>query len=641
MRQFRNFSIIIPIILLMGLSSCAYYNTFYNAEQYFAEAQKLTRDNQQDNISREEKRLYSKAIEKSRKLLSNYPESKYRDDAQFLIAKSYYFKAEYTSAKSNFERLALDYSTSPYSEEVPLWVGRCLVQLGDLEMGRHEASRILKQEATRELKADALLMMGEIAVKQDSFQLAEAYLEEAIVTSPDGYTKAKARFQLGQIRENRQNYEGALEAYRGVSRFDPSESLKIEAIIRQTNMLKTLKRNEEAIELIQDMLGSDRFVDVRGQLEVELGKLYRSLGDHDRAISRLSAVVENYNRQEEAATANFFLGELYLLDLRDYKAAKEAYADIRKQFSRSQYGEMGANRLKQVDRYQTIQFEYLNLTRQLAGYKPVQANKVQDNAARNRAAAARRSRRGPAAGDVLEVPQEVEIKEAPKKVEEGDPLPVSPEDSVRFMQSIAANRYSLAEYMLFEFARVDTVLEICETLEATGVDSLIMQRAAYMRYYALGIVRGDSVAGNGVLAHIEQAYPIYYMSISNSGGGVTTQESKLDQAQFHEIAVLFESGDYGAASSQYKNLWLNEQASTATRSKACFNYAWMNDNFLFNRDEALNAYETLVIDFPDEPLRIVAEDRITVLLSEPEEKVVEQKPERRQEEHDDPDKEDK
>jgi len=83
MRRYHKF-ILLSLVLIM-LSSCAYYNTFYNAEQYFAEAQKVTHENQLDQVSKEELTLYSKAIEKSKKLLQKYPDSKYRDDAQFIL----------------------------------------------------------------------------------------------------------------------------------------------------------------------------------------------------------------------------------------------------------------------------------------------------------------------------------------------------------------------------------------------------------------------------------------------------------------------------------------------------------------------------------------------------------------------------
>ena len=48
--------------------------------------------------------------------------------------------------------------------------------------------------------------------------------------------------------------------------FTLTESLKVEAIIRQTSMLKALNRDADAIEMIREMLLSDKFVDIRGQL---------------------------------------------------------------------------------------------------------------------------------------------------------------------------------------------------------------------------------------------------------------------------------------------------------------------------------------------------------------------------------------
>ena len=246
----RNFmKCLRPIVLLMfvGFHSCAYYNTFYNAEEYYAEAQKLTRENQTETVSREEINLYSKAIEKSKKMLQNYPESKYRDDAQFIIAKAYYFKGDYLLAKRYFEDLSSLYSNSPHVDEIPLWVGKCLMKTGDLEMARYEASRVLRGDTERGLQADALLLMGEIAVQQDSLGVAENYLEQVIDRSPDGFTKAQAQFQVGKMRENEKDYEGALEAYKTVPKYRPSESLKVEAIIRQTSMLKALNRDADAV----------------------------------------------------------------------------------------------------------------------------------------------------------------------------------------------------------------------------------------------------------------------------------------------------------------------------------------------------------------------------------------------------------
>jgi len=615
MQHFHKLLLVVSFISVLVFQSCAYYNTFYNAEQYFAEAQRLTRENQLEKVSREELNLYSKAIEKSRKLLAKYPDSKYRDDAQFLIAKAYYFKADYSIAKKYFEDLALDYSASPFAEEVPLWIGRCLMKIGDLEMARHEAARVIKSDAGRSLKADAFLMMGEIALRQDSLNQAENYLERVIDISPDGYTKAQAQFQIGKMRESQKNYLGALESFEAVSRYRPSESLKVEAIIRQTNMLKALGRDDEAVQMIEEMLQSEKFVDIRGQLEIELGKLYRTLGRLDRAENKFISIVEEYNRSEVAAEADFFLGELYLTEKMNYAAARNAYDDIRKQATRSPFVTKGSQRIKQIDRYNKIQSDYVNLQRQLAGLPPLVAKKKSSTPSRS----SQRSRsRGRSNSRELERREELPTVSKPKvetPVVVTDTLEVTPEDSLRIVTRMAENRYSLAEYLLFEFGRVDSTLDILNELESSSQDSTLKQRAAYMRYYVLGSVKGDEVAARQSMEHIKEAYPEYFKLIQGDSGK-TTEIPDTSRNQLSEIALLFESGHYEKASQRYRSIMLDPDISADIRGKACFNYGLVNDHYLFDKEAAVEAYSFMVDQFPNNSLANTARQRLDILRPE-------------------------
>ena len=608
-RSIKDLTLFLTVVALLGLSSCAYYNTFYNAEQYFEEAQRVTRENQSETISREEINLYSKSIEKSKKLLQKYPESKYRDDAQFLIAKGYYFKGDFLIAKRYFDDLALNYGNSPYVEEVPLWVGRCLLKVGDLEMAQHEASRILRERSNRSLQADALLLMGEIAVQQDSLEVAEKYLEQVIERSPDSFTKAQAQFQVGRMRENKGDFEAALEAYKSVSKFKPSESLKVESIIRQTSMLKALKRDDDAIKMIKRMLEDDKFVDIRGQLEVELAKLYLSTNKLIQAESRFMSILEDYSRQEEAAEASYYLGELQLIHNFKYQAAKEAYVGIKTQSMRSPYVNKGAQRIKQVDRYITLQTDYKNLVRQLAGLKPVEIEKATNT--RNRSSRSRgRSR---TAGNPTSVDKNKNAsKEAPQKGADEAAVSVTPDDSLRFLGQMDENRYALAEYMLFEFARVDTSVLLLDSLELASRDSSMKQQSAYMRYYAIGTIAKDSLGGAAALEHIKKAYPKYYKSITQGGA---EKEVKVDPHTDTYLAIsdLFEKGDLTQANLAYKNLLEDSTASTTIRAKACFNGAWLNDHYLYDRDAALEGYQYLVSNFSNDPLVETAQKRIKAL----------------------------
>ena len=603
------------IVLFISMQSCAYYNTFYNAEEYFAEAQKLTRENQTESVSRDEINLYSKAIEKSKKLLTKFPESKYRDDAQFIIAKAYYFKGDYLLAKRYFEDLSSLYSSSPYVSEVPLWIGRCLLKTGDLEMARYEASRVLRGGADRGLQADALLLMGEIAVQQDSLGVAENYLEQVIDRSPDGFTKAQAQFQVGKMRENEADFEGALKAYQTVSRYKPSESLKVEAIIRQTSMLKALNRDEDAVEMIQDMLLSDKFVEIRGQLEVELGKLYLVMDEIDLAEAKFTAIVENYNRTEVAAEASFYLGELYLTKRQDYVKAKAAFANVKTQSPRSPLLMNATQRNKQIARYEKLQLDHANLLRQLEGLPPIV--KTTKKANNSKARRTRSSSRGRARGEKQTSPEEAAAArkfEGKEKVVI-ETIEVTAEDSVQIFKLLDENRYSLSEFMLFELTRVDTSLEILKNLENSTSDTSMQQQCAYMQYYAIESIEGDKAGGQAALKYIEEKYPSYYDTIMNN----TEDEQAPDpnEEKIRRISVLFESRKYAEASKQYYALKGDSTLSTDIRAVACFNHGWLNEYFLFNKASAVESYNFMISHFPDDPLTKTARNRLNALTQEP------------------------
>ena len=607
------------LLIFLGIQSCAYYNTFYNAEEYFAEAQKLTRENQTETISRDEINLYSKAIDKSKKLLQKYPESKYRDDAQFIIAKAYYFKGDYLLAKRHFESLSSLYSNSPYINEVPLWLGKCLLKIGDLEMARYEASRVLRGNADHGLQADALLLMGEIAVQQDSLGVAENYLKQVIDRSPDGFTKAQAQFQVGKMRENEKDYEGALKAYQTVSKYKPSESLKVEAIIRQTSMLKALNRDEDAVEMIQDMLLSDKFVEIRGQLEVELGKLFLVMDEIDLAEAKFIAIVEDYNRTEVAAEASFYLGELYLTKRQDYAQAKSAYANVKTQSPRSSLSNPATLKNKQIERYEKLQLDHTNLQRQLEGLPPMVKAKKKANSSSSRNS--RSSGRGRSREEKLPGREDpsADLKTEIKTSVVLETVEVTAEDSIRIFKLIAENRYLLAEYMLFDLARVDTTLEILSHLENSISDTTMQQQCAYMQYYAIESINGDKEGGRSALEQIEIKYPHYYNTILNKTD--TEQVSDPNEDRFGRIAVLFESGKYAEASKQYYSMKEDTTISNTIRGESCFNHAWLNDYFLFNKASAVESYSYMVAHFPGDPLAKTARNRLNALTQDPGQKI--------------------
>ena len=80
----------LTVLFCVGIwIGCAYFNTFYNAQNYFREGRMVvTHDTLRfDNDN------FDKAIEKSTAVLVKYPNSRYIDDAFFIMGVSYYYNS--------------------------------------------------------------------------------------------------------------------------------------------------------------------------------------------------------------------------------------------------------------------------------------------------------------------------------------------------------------------------------------------------------------------------------------------------------------------------------------------------------------------------------------------------------------------
>ena len=82
---------LIPITVSLLLFSCAYFNTFYNAEKYFKEADRIRLEKSGKAIPLRAIDNYGKTIQNCRIELSEFPDSKLENDAILLMAKAQYY----------------------------------------------------------------------------------------------------------------------------------------------------------------------------------------------------------------------------------------------------------------------------------------------------------------------------------------------------------------------------------------------------------------------------------------------------------------------------------------------------------------------------------------------------------------------
>ena len=145
--KFFKLNILIFIIFLF--TNCAYYNTFFNAEKYFKDAEKqreerLKKEKKQqgqltsqqraqrkanpNRPSSQEMKNYNLSIEKASKVLEIFSKSKYVDDALFLLGKCFFRKLDYQKALRKFIELNENFPDSEFAPEAKLWLGKTYIE---------------------------------------------------------------------------------------------------------------------------------------------------------------------------------------------------------------------------------------------------------------------------------------------------------------------------------------------------------------------------------------------------------------------------------------------------------------------------------------------------------------------------------
>ena len=131
------------LIFIMLFSSCAYFNTFYNAQEYFNEAEKIRLEKNGERIPVSAIEKYGKSIKKSKKIVSDFPESKYVNSAFLLMAKSQFYRQEYDLALDNIKSI-LNKVEKQQSEEAIYWIALCKWKKGNVQTSIDELESLIE-----------------------------------------------------------------------------------------------------------------------------------------------------------------------------------------------------------------------------------------------------------------------------------------------------------------------------------------------------------------------------------------------------------------------------------------------------------------------------------------------------------------
>ena len=319
----------------------AYYNTFYNANQYFDRGLEANRNQRAEINPNELIRIhpppttagfnyFEQSIEKSSDILRRHSQSKYVDDALLLIGASFFYRQEFFSALEKFQELYAQTFASSMRARATIWEGRTYLELESYGEGiRFMESRIANatEWAPRDL-AEARAVLAQLFAYQGEMIPAGNQLLLALENLQGDPLRSRAFFHYGQLMERQDNMPQAGYAFAEVQRMRPSFDLEYNARLRSIDISRKTGDLEDAARELRSMSRNNKFYDYRLEVLYELAQTERMKGNIGQAEELLNSVIHSSTEtpgQSLIARSYYQLADLYRNEKSDYRTAAAYY----------------------------------------------------------------------------------------------------------------------------------------------------------------------------------------------------------------------------------------------------------------------------------------------------------------------------
>ena len=350
LKQICRYTSLIFMVLLFVFSSCAYFNTFYNARQYFEQAEKQRLEKAGESIPPGAIDAYGKVIDKSQYVIDKYPDSKLIKEALLLIGMSRFHRKEYRIAETVFKQYVETYADD--IDQAEYWLALCKWKLGKPQPALDVLQSMLETATDKNFISSIYLSKAEINLDIDNSKLALEYLVLAAEINKDRDERGQIYYRIAELAYNAEDYEQALSANTEVVKNSTSKKRKEEANLQIVRIHRLLGNWDKVKDLIKSMLLDETFKTIHGDLDLELVKLYQMDGLMEEAITRIESIKEDYKNSKTSAEAYYIHGEIALYDYWNLDDAKKYFERVTREYRQSIYTSTANLRAKEITKYQ-------------------------------------------------------------------------------------------------------------------------------------------------------------------------------------------------------------------------------------------------------------------------------------------------
>lgn len=255
--------------------------------------------------------------------------NKWIDESYFLIARSHFFKRDFTLAILTFEYIIRRYDTKRrYDSKV--WIAKSYHQQNRFEQARRMLEDIEDDYKegllSRETAALFRLTYADHFIKQEQYARAAAQLEKGIPYMQRREDKVRYTFIQAQLYHHAENFARAQQAYSNVLAMRPGYQMAFQARIGMAMAYDPTVGGGAGIRSeLKSMLADERNRTFRDQIYYALAQLAMRERNENEAVRLFTLSYESsIDNNLQKALAFLRLGEIYF-ERPDYVAAGNYY----------------------------------------------------------------------------------------------------------------------------------------------------------------------------------------------------------------------------------------------------------------------------------------------------------------------------
>lgn len=633
LQRIINITSFLSIILILG---CAYYNTFFNAKEYYKTGEKKQKNSKSDKISSDAKTSYNNAIKKCWKLIDTYSDSsEYADDALLLIGKSHYNIEEYEYSEKVFQQFLLKYLNSEFIPDAKLWLAKNYIELDKEDQALEILNNLFEDKVSNEVAAQSFYILGDLYFKNEDYEKAIDNFDKSIEITDDDEIKGDAEYKLGESFFHIEEYENAIYHFEKIEKLDVPAVKEYEAIMQKINAMTVLERYEEADQILRFMLRNQRFIEQFSLIETKLANISEIQGDIEYAMEFYYDVLKKYPKKDGSALSAFYLGQLYEYEFGNFDSAKTYYDRVKKEFNRSEAKEDADERSKLLNEYLTIR-DQINKDKSdlyklqhgdslLVDSVDVETSPedtIQVDESENFAddfifdsfpsqqTAEDDTTNGKSESDSTTALEQKPSIEKPKK-QKKKAVSRDPEE---VEGSLVKNSFGIAEYFLIKYQNYDSSLSRYTNFVNNFSDSILVPKAYYSLHFLYNTIFQDTLQADSIKAIILDQYwdTIYGKKLSGQKSEISeTKKDKIDQSKvdYLEAENYMFNKDYISAIDIFQSI-SEQDSGSIWAQKSRYAIAYMYENFIVDTVRAIQSYTILSNEYPNTDFGIIAKNKI-------------------------------